>query len=442
MSGLDETHDPAAKSWVTSANDPASPFPIQNLPFGSFRVKGGIDWRLGIAIGERVLDLRAATDTGLLDELPGELRATLKADLLNPLLTQPPSDWTMVRRALFALLSDPAQSVRVKAALLPQSAIDLRVPMQIGGYTDFFASIHHARRTAKLLRGADDVASNYRHLPVGYNGRASSVVVSGTPVTRPSGQFVATPGAAPQFGPSRRLDFELEIAAVVGGHNDLGRPVPIALAEDRIFGLCLMNDWSARDIQAFEYQPLGPFLGKSFATTISPWIVTMDALKPFRTPLEPHPEGDPAPLPHLREPAGAKSGFALDLTAAIRTASMRTGQTAPAIVTRTQARYLYWSFAQVIAHHASNGCNLIAGDLIGSGTVSGPAETEAASLLELTANGTHGISLGDGESRTCLEDGDEVGIEGVAQAAGYRSIGLGSCSGVVMPAGTNTNAGQ
>jgi fumarylacetoacetase len=432
--GLDETHEPVAKSWVASANDPASPFPIQNLPFGSFRPKGETGWRLGVAIGDRVLDLRALTGTGLLGDLSGDLRATLAADLLNPLLMRPPSDWTALRRALFAVLSDPAQEPRTAAALLPHSAIELRVPIRIGGYTDFFASIHHARRTAKLLRGVDDVAANYRHLPVGYNGRASSVVVSGTPVARPNGQFAATPGAAPQFGPSRRLDFELEIAAVVGGANDLGQPVPIASAEDRIFGLCLMNDWSARDIQAFEYQPLGPFLGKSFATTISPWIVTLDALRPFRVPLEPHAADDPAPLPHLREPDGAGTGFALDLTAGIATAAMRMARKPPAGVTRTKARYLYWSFAQMLAHHTSNGCNLLAGDLIGSGTVSGPAETEAAALLELTANGAREINLGDGESRTYLEDGDEVVLNGVAEAAGRRSIGFGPCTGVIVPA--------
>ncbi|MDO8360744.1 MAG: fumarylacetoacetase [Devosia sp.] len=434
MSGLNETHEPAGKSWVASANDPASPLPIQNLPFGSFRPKGETGWRLGVAIGDQVLDLRALAATGLLDDLPGDLRATLAADLLNPLLMRPPSDWTALRRALFAVLSDSAQEPRAASALLPQSAIDLRVPMQIGGYTDFFASIHHARRTAKLLRGVDDVAANYRHLPVGYNGRASSVVVSGTPVTRPNGQFAATPGAAPQFGPSRRLDFELEIAAVVGGSNDLGRPVPIASAEDRFFGLCLMNDWSARDIQAFEYQPLGPFLGKSFATTISPWIVTLDALRPFRTPLEPHAAGDPVPLPHLREPDGAGSGFAVRLTAAIQSHAMRADHTPPSEVTRTSAHYLYWSFAQMIAHHASNGCNLLAGDLIGSGTVSGPGEGEAASLLELTGNGMHPITLRSGDARGYCEDGDLVVLSGTAEAAGRRSIGFGPCAGVIVPA--------
>ncbi|MBI4922232.1 MAG: fumarylacetoacetase [Devosia nanyangense] len=432
--GLDETHDPAAKSWVASANDPASQFPIQNLPFGSFRPKGETGWRLCVAIGDQVLDLRALAGTGLLDDLSGDLRTTLAADLLNPLLMRPPADWTALRRALFAVLSDPTPDPRAVSALVPQSVIEFRVPMHIGGYTDFFASIHHARRTAKLMRGVDEVATNYRHLPVGYNGRASSVVVSGTPVLRPNGQFVVAGSLLPQFGPSRRLDFELEIAAIVGGSNALGRPVPIACAEDRIFGLCLMNDWSARDIQGFEYQPLGPFLGKSFATTISPWIVTLDALKPFRTPLESHPKGDPVPLPHLREPDGAKSGFALDLTAGIATAVMRVARKPPTVVTRTQARYLYWSFAQMVAHHTSNGCNLLAGDLIGSGTVSGPAETEAASLLELSANGTRGISLGDVESRTYLEDGDEVVLDGLAVAAGRRSIGFGLCTGVIVPA--------
>jgi fumarylacetoacetase len=430
---LDETHESGATSWVSTANDPASSFPIQNLPFGSFRETGGT-WRLGVAIGDQVLDLRVLVETVPLDGVSGEVRAALSSDLLNPLLMLPPSDCTRVRRALFAVLGDGASEVQrthAASALRSMSAIELRVPMQIGGYTDFFASIHHARRTAKLFRGVDDVAANYRYLPVGYNGRASSVIVSGTPVGRPSGQFIVTGDSAPRFGPSQRLDFELELAAVIAGENALGEPVPIASAEDRIFGLCLLNDWSARDIQAFEYQPLGPFLGKSFGTTISPWIVTMDALRPFREPLEAHPASDPPPLPHLRE-TNARSGFALELSAGIRTGAMRDAGRAPAIVTISNAKYLYWSFAQMVAHHASNGCNLMAGDLIGSGTVSGPGDAEAASLLELTANGTKAIDLGDGESRAYLENGDDVVLEGVATATGFRAIGFGSCTGRII----------
>ncbi len=322
----------------------------------------------------------------------------------------------------------------MRPALRPLAAVELRVPMAIGGYTDFFVSIHHARRTARLLRGANDVAANYRYLPIGYNGRASSVVVSGTPVVRPRGQFLVAGDPAPQFGPSRRLDFELEVAAVIGGTNPLGRTVPIAEAEDRIFGLCLMNDWSARDIQAFEYQPLGPFLGKSFATSISPWIVTLDALAPFRQPLEPRGAGDPPPPAHLAESDPGVAGFAVSLRAGLRTAQMRASGDAPLGICRSRLSHLYWSFAQMVAHHASNGCNLRSGDLIGSGTVSGHELEAAGCLLERTENGASPVVLPDGEQRLYLDDGDEIVLDGHAEAPGARSIGFGTCSGVIRPA--------
>jgi fumarylacetoacetase len=431
---LDETHDPRVRSWVASANDPESPFPIQNLPYGSFRrAESEEGWRLGIAIGDQVLDLRAAVANGLLNKLPAAVLEAASAERLNPLLDQTPSARIDLRRAVFALLhvrSDPS----AQNLLHPAAEVELRVPMAVGDYTDFFSSLHHAKRTARLLRGATDVGPNYRHLPIGYHGRASSIVVSGTPVRRPNGQSLPAGAAAPSFGPTQRLDFELEVAAVIGGGNRLGEPISIDQAEDHLFGLCLMNDWSARDLQAFEYQPLGPFLGKSFATTLSPWVVTMDALRPFREPLDAHKATDPVAPVHLSDADAGHAGIALGLSASLRTAKMQAIGLAPLPITRPRLSTLYWSFAQMIAHHTSNGCNLRSGDVLGSGTVSGAALETAGCLLELSEAGARALPLGNGEHRTYLEDGDMLIIEGMALRDGYRSIGFGPCAGEILPA--------
>jgi len=434
---LDETHDPNARSWVVSANTPDCPFPIQNLPYGSFRPgEAGATWRLGVAIGDQVLDLSIASALGFLDGLSAALKSAAAADRLNPLLELGPVAWSDLRRTIFAILSTgygrAAMAEQVAPLLRPIGSVELHVPMIVGDYTDFFASIHHARRTARIIRGAADVSPNYRRVPIGYHGRASSIIVTGTPIVRPRG--VRMDDGHPQFGPTQRLDYELEMAAVIGGGNPLGRPIPVDEAERHLFGLCLLNDWSARDIQAFEAQPLGPFLAKSFATTISPWIVTTDALAPFRVPLEPHGADDPEPLPHLR-PGSAVSGFQIRLTAAVATRRMRVSGCPAEIVTDTRFDHLYWSFAQMIAHHTGNGCNLRSGDLLGTGTISGPPPQSAACLLERSETGP--LVLSTGESRTFLEDGDVVSLCGTAERPGRRSIGFGDCSGEILPAIAN-----
>lgn len=428
-----ETHDPNARSWVASANAPNCPFLIQNLPYGSFRPRAdGASWRLGVAIGDQVLDLSIASGLGLLDGLSAALKSAAGADRLNPLLDLGPVAWSELRRTIFAILSTKNSRIAEAepvALLLPIRSVELRVPMIVGDYSDFFASIHHARRTARIIRGVADISPNYRHVPIGYHGRASSIVVSGSPVLRPRG--VRRGDQGPEFGPTQRLDFELEMAAVIGGGNPLGHPIAVDEAERHLFGLCLLNDWSARDIQAFEAQPLGPFLGKSFATTVSPWIVTTEALAPFRVPLEPHGAGDPEPLPHLRSRSAA-SGFQIRLTAAVATPRMREAGCPAEIVTDTRFDHLYWSFAQMIAHHSGNGCNLRSGDLLATGTISGPSPQSAACLLERSETGP--LALSNGESRTFLEDGDVVWLCGTAERLGWRSIGFGDCSGEILPA--------
>lgn len=432
--GLDHTHDPALTSWVTSANDPQTPFPIQNLPFGLFRRRGSAEpWRGGVAIGDRIVDLPAVAH-----HLQGPARAAAEAcaaPSLNGLLALGPAAWQALRVAISeglrtgATLAAEADRVLVEAA-----KAEMAVPTAIGDYTDFFASIHHARRTSRIIRGDTDVRPNFHWLPIGYHGRASSIVVSGTSVRRPRGQFVPPGANEPIFAPTQRLDFELEVAAIVGVGNALGEPVPIAQAEQHLFGLVLMNDWSARDIQAYEAMPLGPFLGKSFATTISPWIVTMAALAPFRTALAPRETGAPRPPAYLDQgDAAACAGIALALEARIGTAAMRDRGVSDATVTTTDLRSLYWSFGQMLAHHTGNGCNLRIGDLIGTGTVSGPETTSAACLLEITEGGRKPVELSAGESRVYLQDGDEVVLTGWCADGVHRAIGFGECRGRIVP---------
>ena len=435
---IDETHDPERRSWVESANAPDSDFPIQNLPFGVFRRSGGDGWpRVGIAIGDRILDVTAALDEDLLE---GTAAEACDAPSMNPLLALAPEDWRDLRRQVSALLDRDGSAVPDEAVqeriTVPMAECELLLPMEVGDFTDFYASIHHATNVGSMFRPDNPLLPNYRWIPIGYHGRASSVVVSGTPVRRPSGQRKPEEeGGSPSFGPSRLLDYELEVGIVVGGGNVLGTSIPLADAERHIFGLCLLNDWSARDLQAWEYQPLGPFLAKSFASTISPWIITRDALAPFRIPAFTRPEGDPEPLPHLLDEADrAAGGFDLTLEVHLRTPAMEEAGGGPFVVSRGSFRDMYWTPAQMLAHHASNGCNLRPGDLLGSGTVSGAEPGSRGCLLERTWRGTEPLDLPGGETRKFLQDGDEVILRGWCRREDRVAIGFGSCAGVVTPA--------
>jgi fumarylacetoacetase len=426
----DETHDPSLRSWVESANRAGSDFPIQNLPYGVFETNRAAP-RIGVAIGDQILDLRASADLGLLDALPVAAEAC-RGSSLNLLMSLATDMRAGLRRVVSRLL---AAGNRRSAAtvLVPMSDARMLLPATIGDYTDFYASIHHATNVGSMFRPDNPLLPNYKWVPIGYHGRASSVVVSGTPVCRPSGQSRPQGADAPVFGPCRQMDYELEIGAWIGGENALGEPVPIAEAERRLFGITLLNDWSARDIQSWEYQPLGPFLGKSFATTVSPWVVTAEALAPFRVPSGERSSGDPDPLPYLSDSGDrAAGGISIELEVSILTAQMREAGQAPARISHSNFRQLYWTLGQMIAHHTSNGCNLRPGDLLGSGTVSGPTKEERGCLLELSWRGTEPLALPNGETRTFLATGDEVVMTGWCSAEGAVRIGLGECRGVLV----------
>ncbi len=434
---LDATHDPARRSWVESANQPDADFPLQNLPYGAFTQKPGETPRLGVAIGDQILDLAAAARTGL---LPENLVSACRQPTLNALLALGLPVWSVLRSRLSELLGDdtcPAGDVRtrVQACLVPQRGVTLHLAVQTRDYTDFYASIHHATNVGSMLRPDNPLLPNYKWIPIGYHGRASSLVVSGTPVRRPHGQLKAADAAAPAFGPCKNLDYELELGAFVGPGNALGERIPLAAAATQLFGVSLLNDWSARDIQTWEYQPLGPFLAKNFATTLSPWVVTFEALAPFRVPAQSRPAGDPAPLPYLIDHRDAAHG-GLDLTLEVwlLTAKMRLSGEAPFRVSRGNFHTMYWTLGQLLAHHASNGCNLSPGDLLGSGTVSGPTRDSRGCLLEYTWRGTDPLRLPNGEERKFLADGDEVILRGYAERPGARRIGLGECRGLILPA--------
>jgi fumarylacetoacetase len=431
---IDETHDPALKSWVASANA-NSEFPIQNLPFGVFSPKGQTP-RGGVAIGDMILDLSKAADSDL---LPSDAREAAKAatgPTLNALLALPAGGRRALRRALSKLLVDGAsERAEVEGWLYPAADCVLHLPAQIGDYTDFYAGIHHAMNVGKQFRPDSPLLPNYKYVPIGYHGRASSVRVSGSAVRRPNGQRKAPDAEVPTYGPSQRIDLELELGVWISGSNELGDPVPITTADERIAGLCLLNDWSARDLQAWEYQPLGPFLAKNFITTVSPWIVTAEALAPFRAAQAPRPEGDPAPLPYLTSDEDqAKGGYAIELEVLIRTAKMREAGEPASRIGHGTAANLYWTLAQLVTHHASNGCNLNPGDLLGTGTISTPDDSGMGSLLELSRGGKEPLTLANGEMRTFLQDGDELIIAARAVADGRVAIGFGPCSGVIAPA--------
>ena len=430
----DSTHDPARRAWLDSANAEGADFPIQNLPCGVIAREGG-EGRVAVAIGDRALDLRAAADAGHLAPLaPAVLRAC-RAPRLNELMGLGPEAWSSLRGLVSDLLRVDGPGPRPAEAILPtQAEVRPLLPAAIGDYTDFYASIHHATNVGRMFRPDNPLLPNYRWVPIGYHGRASSVVVSGTPVRRPAGQLKDDAAPEPVMAPSRRLDYEVELGCFVGPGNDLGTAIPVAMAPGHIFGFCLLNDWSARDIQAWEYQPLGPFLAKSFASTVSPWVVTSDALAPFRAPLAPRAAGDPAPLPYLTDDdEAARGGVGVELEVLIQTEAMRRDGYPPYRLSRSDARDLYWTPGQMLAHHASNGCNLRPGDLIGSGTVSGPRDDARGCLLELTWRGSRPVTLPGGEVRRFLEDGDEVILRGTCRREGWVPIGFGECRGRIVP---------
>jgi fumarylacetoacetase len=443
---IDDTHDPALSSWVASAraaHGDAEPgfasdadFPIQNLPFGVVAPAHGAprdeDWRIGVAIGGAVLDLRAAVAGGAFSGPDWE---ALTGSSLNAFMARGPGSWQRVRRDLSQGLRAGSRLQGVlEACLLDRGGVQHRVPATIGDYTDFFTSIHHATRVGRLLRPDNPLLPNYRWVPIAYHGRSSSIVISGTPVRRPHGQVRPEGSAGPLLAPTRRLDYELELAAYIGAGNAQGVPIAIGAAEEQLFGLCLLNDWSARDIQAWEYQPLGPFLAKSFATSISPWIVTSQALAPFRVPWT-RPAQDPQPLPYLDgAPLRARGAIDIRLCVALRTAAMRARGEAPFVVSRSEYREAYWTLAQLVTHHTVAGCNLRAGDLLATGTQSGALPEQGGSLLELTEGGKQPLRLPTGEQRRFLEDGDEVILSAHCEGPGAARIGFGICTGTVLAA--------
>lgn len=437
----DQTHDPALRSWVPTANLRGADFPIQNLPFGVFRRAGTREApRVGVAIGAAILDVAACLAAGLFadDEAARDAASACAAPTLNALMGRGADARRALRAAVSALLAEEAPVHRrqiAEHALVLQAEAELFLPAQIGDYTDFYASVHHATNVGSMFRPDQPLLPNYKWVPIGYHGRASSIVVSGTPVRRPSGQRKGPADDVPTVGPSRSLDYELELGAFVSTGNTLGEPIPMADAEAHLFGLCLLNDWSARDLQAWEYQPLGPFLAKNFASTISPWVVTLEALAPFRAPLADRAEGDPAPLPYLSHPDDrAHGGFAVTVETWLCTARMRAAGEPAVRITQAQATDLYWSMAQMLVHHTSSGCNLRPGDLLGSGTISGPARDSRGCLLELTWRGAEPLTLPNGETRAFLEDGDEVQLTAFAVRDGAVRIGFGRCTGVIVPA--------
>jgi fumarylacetoacetase len=419
---LDETHDPGLKSWVESASAPGTDFPIQNLPFGVFRNKKSRSEapRGGVAIGDQILDLAAlGIKTG---------------PTLNALAGQGRPVWRNLRKELSKLLSVKNKSYkRLEKYLLPMKDAELFRPVSIGDYSDFYTGIHHATNIGKLLRPDNPLLPNYKWVPIGYHGRASTIVVSGTPIARPNGQLKPADASTPVFSASKRLDYEAELGFVVGSANRMGKPVAIENSLEHIFGVVLLNDWSARDIQAWEYQPLGPFLAKSFATTISPWIVTLEALAPFRAPAFARAAEDPKPLAYLYDEQDQREGgFAIDIEMHLRSAKMREQKAAPVRLSRGNFRDSYWTLAQIVAHQTSNGCNLQPGDLLGSGTISGTTPDSLGSMMELTQAGKNLLQLPGGETRAFIEDGDEVTERGFCERDGVR-IGFGEASGRVVP---------
>ncbi len=432
----DETHDPARRSWVLSANSGDTDFPIQNLPLGIFSLADG-EPRFGVAIGDAILDIGAALRAGLLSGTAADVVEAGRSGQLNAVFAMGAASLKAFRKQIGLLLdaqtAEGREAQAVPGLLHDQAACAMHLPVQVKNYTDFYAGIHHARAAGALLMPENPLPPNYKFVPIAYHGRASSVRVSGGDIKRPLGQRPGAPGQTPTFGPCEKLDLELEMGFYVGQSNALGEPIPMAEASSHIAGLCLLNDWSARDIQRWEMVPLGPFLGKNFSTTVSPWVITLDALQPFRTTAFPRPEGDPAPLDYLTDEQDTQTGgFDIELAVLIRTERMRQEGQAPVTLITSNARHLYWTLAQMIAHHSSGGCNLQSGDLIGTGTISGPTRQELSSLLELTMGGLEPATLPNGEQRGYLNDGDEIFLTAKCHRDGFTSIGFGSASGRIV----------
>ena len=434
---LNHTHDPAARSWMASANDHPD-FPIQNLPIGVVRRKGSQQaWRGGVVIGDQVLDLGMLAASGALSDLAQQACALAGHESLNAFMASGPANWQVLRHSLFDLLrvdAAPAQQQIASRCLLPQADVEHALPTRIGDYTDFYTSIHHARNVGRIARPDAPLTPNFQWIPIAYHGRSSSVVVSGTPFKRPMGQSVPPGAATPQYGACARLDYELELGIFVGTGNAQGEPVPLARAEEHIFGMCLLNDWSARDIQFWEMAPLGPFLGKNFCTSISPWIVSMEALAPFRLPFT-RPADEPQPLAYLDDAGNREQGVLdIQLDVSIESAQRRSQGQPASRVSRTSFRHQYWTVAQMLTQHTMGGCNLNSGDLLGTGTISGPTHAEAGAIIELTKGGKEPITLDGGEQRAFLHDGDAVILRGWCEKPGSARIGFGECRGMVLPA--------
>lgn len=438
---MNQTHDPGLTSWVTSAQGHPD-FPIQNLPFGVFRRRKSRELpRVGIAIGEQILDLTrwhdaAAGSAGT----AAQALAACTGSSLNPLMSLSPEHWSALRAQVSAFLAAKSPAYRAdpgigERVLVSLADAEMLLPVQVGDYSDFYASLYHASNVGKMFRPDNPLLPNYKWVPIGYHGRASSIVVSGTPVRRPRGQLKGPGDEPPVYAPSRALDYEMEVGCFVGPGNPMGHPIELDRASEHLFGMSLVNDWSARDIQTWEYQPLGPFLAKSFATTVSPWVITFEALEPYRVPAFKRPPGDPAPLPYLDSEADrSRGGIDLSVEVYLLTSRMRESKLPPQRLSRSSATDLYWTVGQMLTHHTSNGCNMRPGDLFASGTISGPSKDARGCLLELTSRGSEPIELPGGETRKFLEDGDEVIMHGYCQRAGAVRIGFGECRGVIVPA--------
>lgn len=435
---MNATHNPELTSWIESANSPETDFPIQNLPFGVFSRKGDSERRVGVAIGDQIVDVGESLSANLWSGGARDVARWCDRPNLNELMQAPMNALSEFRARLSELLTgtpgdDSVINPLPPGALVPMAEAEMFPPAVIGDYTDFYASIYHATNVGKLFRPDAPLLPNYKYVPIGYHGRASSIVISGSEITRPRGQLTPQGSQKPNFAPTEMLDYEAEVGFFVGRGNELGTTIPIAQAEDHIFGICLVNDWSARDIQSWEYQPLGPFLAKNFATTISPWVVTWEALEPYRVPAFFRPPNDPAPLPYLSSEKDRNEG-GLDLTVEvyIRSMLMREGRLRPTRLSAASLADMYWTPAQMLTHHASNGCNLKPGDLFASGTVSGPDTGSQGCLLELTRRGAEPVTLPTGEERKFLHDGDEITIRAYFQREGAARIGLGECSGLIV----------
>ena len=435
---MNETHDPSLTSWIESANSADADFPIQNLPFGVFSRKGDAERRVGVAIGDQIVDVGESLSANLWSGKARDVARWCDRPNLNELMQAPRDAISEFRARLSELLSGtPGDSSVINplppGALVPMSEADMYLPADIGDYTDFYASVYHATNVGKLFRPDNPLLPNYKYVPIAYHGRSSSLVISGTDVTRPKGQVAAKPAGPPTFGPSEMLDYEAEVGFFVGQGTAIGQTLSLEEAEDRIFGICLVNDWSARDIQSWEYQPLGPFLAKNFATTISPWVVTWEALEPYRVPAFFRPSSDPQPLPYLSsEKNKTEGGIDLNIEVYIRSLLMREGRLRPFRLSQASLADMYWTPAQMLTHHSSNGCSVRPGDLFASGTISGPESGSQGCLLELTRRGAEAVTLPTGEERRFLHDGDEIILRAFLQREGAARIGLGECAGLIV----------